>query len=405
MNQHARVTVTLTEAVAATKNARSDFQPDVHNHIPGSVLRGAVAAIWIRQLGPEITTTPEFARIFDGEGTFGPLHTLGSQPIPLSVQVHKYEPERTCQKLWWDAALGEIAEDCPDCRYPLEFSKGQSRGSVDFTTRIMTALSTDGVAKDGHLFRQKALRQDQRMHGWLYGEAVAALKLNDTPITSVLLGSRRSLRGSATVELEHDAVPEPVECIGNDIILRLASPGVFVDDFGLPSQVPNLIELTHVLGVKAINVDQHWTRWDEVGGWHAASGLPKPAERAVAAGSTYRVRCAEQPSETALRALMARGVGLRRREGFGALFRPEAPRAVRSWTGSVAPLRQRPQLLPAFRNRLDGLRRGTTDDAVFRRALENMRNAPDTYVQAFRTMLDITDADLYEKLLDFLEQG
>lgn len=405
MNEHARVTVTLNETVAPGKNARSDFRQDIHNHVPGSVLRGAVAAVWLRHLGRAAATTPEFIEIFDGEGSFGPLHSTASPPIPLSVRVHKYEPTPRCRQLWWDAALGDIAESCPRCESPLEFSKGQPRGTVDTTTRTMTALSTDGVALDGSLFSQAALSKGLRLQGWLHGKAVNAFCLDGSPVTSLLLGSRRSLRGSATVELDHDAVPDPVESVGNDIILRLAAPAVFVDDYGLPGMTPDPIELSEVLGVTALEVTSPaWTRWDEVGGWHAASGLPKPTERAVAAGSTYRVRCAEPPSEAARRTLMARGIGLRRREGFGALFRTEAPRGFAAWTGLVAPLRRRPELLPIFRNRLNALRRGGVNDAILHTALQKIHAEPD-YIQAFQTMLGITDADLYEHLLEFLERA
>ncbi|HEY6422287.1 MAG TPA: hypothetical protein VIY28_03370 [Pseudonocardiaceae bacterium] len=42
-------------------------------------------------------------------------------------------------------------------------------------------------------------------------------------------------------------------------------------------------------------------------------------------GSTYRVHCDRAPSAEALRALRVRGLGLRRREGFGALCPPLTP--------------------------------------------------------------------------------
>src|SRR5690606_9589214 len=205
-------------------------------------------------------------------------------------------------------------------------------GSLHTTPRTMTALSTDGVALDGSLFSQRALSTGLRLQGWLCGAAVRSLHLGGSPITELLLGSRRSLRGRATVEFDTEAVPEPVENEGNDVVLRLASPGVFVDDYGLPSAKPSSAELSEVLGVQVLDI-REWVRWEEAGGWHAASGLPKPVEQTVAAGSTYRVRCAEKPSDEALRHLMARGVGLRRREGYGALYAPTSPLGFAAFTG------------------------------------------------------------------------
>ncbi|WP_444543393.1 hypothetical protein, partial [Mangrovihabitans endophyticus] len=40
-----------------------------------------------------------------------------------------------------------------------------------------------------------------------------------------------------------------------------------------------------------------------VGGWHLASGLPKPTEQVAVAGSVYRLRCSSPPTSQALAAL------------------------------------------------------------------------------------------------------
>jgi CRISPR-associated protein Csx10 len=327
MSEHVRITVTLTQPVAAGRNVRADSRQDTHNHIPGSVLRGALAAAWIHRRGQEVTQLPEFLETFEGAGSFGPLHSEASLPVPLSVKRHKYAASENCRSEW-DAAYDEHATTCDECEDPLVFSKGQARGRVPLETRTTTALTAEGVARDGHLFTQSMLKEQARLSGWLHGPATRALFCGDEPIHTLSFGSRRSLRGSVTLAVDTTAEPDPVECVGQDVILRLAAPAAFCDDFGFPADQPDLRELSDVLGVEALEVVGAWTRWDEVGGWHAASGLPKPVERAVAAGSTYRIRCAEAPSPESRRTLAARGIGLRRREGFGALYvappRPEA---------------------------------------------------------------------------------
>lgn len=63
-------------------------------------------------------------------------------------------------------------------------------------------------------------------------------------------------------------------------------------------------------------------RWHTVGGWHLASGLPKSAEVAVAAGSTYLIEPPAPVPDDALAELGRRGLGLRRHEGFGDLAPP-----------------------------------------------------------------------------------
>ena len=123
------------------------------------------------------------------------------------------------------------------------------------------------------------------------------------------------------------------------LVIRLRSPGIFTDDQGRPSRDPNAAELDEVLGCQA-RVVRRWARWETVGGWHVASGLPKPAELAVAAGSTYLIEPSGPVPGDALAELGRRGLGLRRHEGFGDLAPPPrlAPgRRARAGRGNQAP--------------------------------------------------------------------
>ncbi|SFE27412.1 CRISPR-associated protein Csx10 [Actinopolyspora alba] len=406
MTQHALVTVRLEEPMVAGKNPRADSRQDSHNHVPGSVLRGALAAVWLREHGTEANTSPEFERVFEGEGSFGPLHYASSKPVPLSMLTHKYEPANTCKQLWWDQARGEKASHCPNdrCGSQLEESKGQPYGKVPSVDRTMVALSTDGVALDGSLYSQRAVQDGLLLRGWVYGDAVRALYPEGTAIESLLLGSRRSLRGEATVEVDTEAVPEPVELYGEEVVLRLAAPGAFVDEFGMPSATPDPDELSEQLGVSEVEIIDSWSRWEEAGGWHAASGLPKPVERVVSAGSTYRVRCAEPPTETARRRLMTRGIGLRRREGFGALYRCEPPWGISSFTGHAAALRAHPELVSRFQARLEEIRLDNADDSQFDDALRSTEY-DDRIHQAIQAVLTVKDAEIYEQILRYMEQN
>lgn len=406
MSNTAQVTVTLQEPVSTTRQARSDFRQDTHDHVPGAVLRGALAARWIQHHGEPSTTDSEFAEIFEGGGSFGPLHAHGGLPVPLSVARHKYEPGGECKQLWWDRALGETASRCADCDQKLEESKGQAKEAPEHVARTRVALDEHGVAQDGNLFVQNTLARTTELTGWLHGPAVRALHLDGEPIESLLLGAGRSVRGRATVRAETGAVPEPVEQDENLIVLRLASPGIFVDEFGLPADGPDGAEIAEVLGIGNAEVETSWTRWTEAGGWHIASGLPKPAERAVERGSTYRIRCSEPASKHARRTLMARGIGLRRREGFGALGSPPAaPIGPGVLVSTFAPLlgwKLLPRLLHQLRDRAESLRNGTVDDAKYRTALDNMEQKR---AAAFRKLLDLSDPRSYLDVLDYLENG
>lgn len=406
MSTTAQVTVTLQEPVSITRQVRSDFRQDTHDHVPGSVLRGALAARWIQHRGEPSTTDSEFTEIFEGGGSFGPLHAHGSLPVPLSVARHKYESGHKCKQLWWDRALGETASRCPDCDQKLEESKGQAKEAPEHAARTRVALDKHGVAQDGDLFVQNTLASTTKLTGWLHGPAVRALHLDGEPIESLLLGAGRSVRGRATVRADIDIDPNPVEQDGNIVVLRLASPGIFVDEFGLPADQPDGAEIAEALGVESAEVERPWTRWTEAGGWHIASGLPKPTERAVERGSTYRIRCSEPATEHARRTLMARGIGLRRREGFGALCRPPArplgPGALKSTFAPLVGWKLLPWLLDQLRNRVDSLRNGTVDDAKFDPALKNL--APEQ-ATALRNLLDLSDLRTYLDVLDYLENA
>ncbi|MEV6229056.1 type III-B CRISPR module-associated Cmr3 family protein [Saccharopolyspora shandongensis] len=405
----ARLTVTLDEPVAASRRFRTDFAHDAYDHIPGTVLRGALAAVWIRERGAPTDDSREFLDVFEGDGSFGPLHPAAGVPVPVSVQRHKYQhdPDK-CRRLWWDRALDEGAEVCDQCDQQLEPSKGEAMRSASCTTRTRVALDERGVAKEGQLFRQNSLAARTVLTGWVHGPAVRALHLDGQLIDVLQLGGRRSVQGGATLHADFDAEPEPVEQRENrdgtaDIILRLLAPGVFVDELGVPYHEPCLDEISDVLEVDVTKVVGSWIRWIEVGGWHAASGLPKPTERAVQAGSTYRIRCETPASEENRRKLMARGVGLRRREGFGALYTPQPPLPKHAWKGLVAPMRgddRHAADLDLLRAREDGVRQGAPDDTPFQHRLA----AGDDYAQRLRKLLSITDPDLYSSLVDYLEE-
>ncbi|MBF6189451.1 type III-B CRISPR module-associated Cmr3 family protein [Nocardia farcinica] len=319
-HRRALVTAILDQPAALGTGSRGDFRTDTHDHIPGSVLRGACAAAWIRAHGKPAANDPRFAEIFEGNGVFGPLHAQETLPLPLSTRVHKYRPEPGCRQVWWDRAYDATDETCADCGQELRDSKGEPTGEVARVTRVHAALDEYGVAEDEKLFETVALAAGTRLSGWVSGDAVAALYHERSPLTRLKLGGGRSTRGAARITIDPAARPEPLEIRADGhLILRSAAPAVFFDDYGFPTDRPSPAHLSALLGCPA-EVVEHWTRWTEIGGWHAASGLPKPVERAVAAGSTYLVALSATPASERLDMLRTNGIGARRREGFGALY-------------------------------------------------------------------------------------
>jgi CRISPR-associated protein Csx10 len=321
------------------------------------------------------------------------------------VWHHKYGPAEKCLKLWWDAAYEDSSPRCSKCGQRLEQSKGKPRTNAEELHRTRAALDLDGVARDGLLFRTDALADSQVFTGWVSGPAVEAFSPPGGAIEFLRLGGDRSTGGLASVQVDRTAQPDLLER-GEDksVVLRLAAPGIFIEDAGLPAKAPGAAELTEALGVDTATVADSWTRWGEAAGWHGASGLPKPTERCVTAGSTYLVQCDKAPSDDALRRLRVRGLGLRRREGFGALCPPIAlPVTLASLTSRLAALRAEndfAELVARLRDRTPLLEGQGTEDPCLAACLGQL---VDRSQDALRTFLEMDDVVLYRAALDFLE--
>ena len=337
----ARLTITLCQPAALGAGVRKTGVQHTTEYITGTVLRGALAARWIARHGPPRQDNPrreEFIRLFEGDVVFGPLLPGTAVPMPMSCWVHKYDPGSDCL-LWWDEALGshpahapgsppsdKADKVCPQCGEQLRRASGQLRtvrqGQLAAAVRTVedthVAIDDDGRAKDGMLFTRQRIDREQVFSGHLTGPGTD-LDLITNGVSRLWLGGRRSTAGQATLSIDHAwHPPAPEQPDDRQLILRLATPGIFIDNYCRPQLQPSDAELTRLLEVPAA-VTRCWMRWTQVNGWHAASGFPKPAERAAATGSTYVVTCAHPPSPQALARLAAQGIGLRRIEGYGAL--------------------------------------------------------------------------------------
>ena len=318
----ADVSLVLQQPTTVGVAARSDFLRATHRHIPGSVVRGAFAGAWLARHGSvpaEGRRRDEFVALFEGGVRFGPL-TAGVGYRPLSVVAHKYGPNDGCTITEVDLALDPNHDGrCPDCGARLEPKPGLV-DTVAVSRRISVAIGRDGVARPGELFARDTLQRGQTFLGELIADTSDLLDAL-TDLGPLRLGGRRTTHGGARPRIASRPAgsEESVEVRADGcLVLRLAGPAVLVDDEGRPRDRPSDGELERLLGVPA-SVEQCWSRWERVGGWHAASGLPKPDEAAVAAGTTFVVRTGAAVGEDVLARLRQRGLGLRRHEGFGHL--------------------------------------------------------------------------------------
>jgi CRISPR-associated protein Csx10 len=328
--------LTLQQPAQVGDRARKDFVLSTMEYIPGAVVRGAFAAAWLARHGVSKPGTPEhkqFLDLFEGGVRFGALFREGTEFMSLAVVGHKYDPDNACEIVDYDRAMSDDEPDttCGNnkCRSPIEQLRGLYGERDAPGRRTSVAIDEYGIARDGQLFTRELLQAGLRFRGTLTATPDQRAILNG--LGPIRIGGRRTTHGLAKVAITNAGTPPTAEeRPDGKLVIRLRTPGIFVDDYGRPARKPSDADLCAALGVPA-SVVNCWTRWDQAGGWHAASGLPKPQELTVAAGSTYLIQLQGHPErfvvETALAKLGANGLGLRRHEGFGDLAPPPSLRA------------------------------------------------------------------------------
>ena len=295
--------------------------------IPGAVLRGALATAWIRNHGiptSKNTKQAEFIELFEKTVRYSYLYGPGCKVIPLSVQCCKYKPLPGCSTFFLDDAEPSPSQPvqrlCGVCGGPLEASKGGV--TVDARAdRTRTQLTDDERAEEGNLFSRQVLSKGDSWKGQIAGLSQTLEPHLQTLVSEfVFLGGSKSTLGRAELSLSSSVDPSPpVERSDGRLLLRLTSPGIFLDSFGRPTMDLPMQEVASALGVEpgSISIERGWVRPTTVGGWHAASGLPKPTDWACSPGSTWLI--AGVPPGVNLSAITQRAYGFRLAEGHGTL--------------------------------------------------------------------------------------
>ena len=405
------ITLTLRQPAQIGDQPRAESVRRTLDYIPGTVVRGALAAAWLARNGVSKPGTPqrdEFLRLFEGPVRFGALLRAGTEFAPLSLMVHKYPATDSCAVPEYDrAVVGHAPRFCDDCGSPFEPQRVKLRGDAPGKKRrTSVSISESGVARSGQLFTRESLQAGQDFAGTLVAPEAADLEILRS-LGPIRVGGRRTTHGLAAVTIAESSAP-PSAQVRDDgkLVIRLRSPAIFTDRRGRPIPEPDQAELASVLGTAA-KVEERWARWEQVGGWHVASGLPKPAEIAVAAGSTYLISTERPVPQSTLTQLGERGLGLRRHEGFGDLAPPpvldggrqareELQRHRRRLLDEMAPLRGFPTLWPkSWPGLLTALRRHVSGDAQATTALRNLAERhPDARVgAALRRFLELSPED------------
>lgn len=347
---HFSYTLTPRSRVSAGRFAEVVNAKQVHSVIPGTTVRGALGAAWWSPTPsgyPAIAaadTDPTDRRDQDFDALFrhamrvnaavprvavGAAGGPGAAEVsavlrPMSATRCKYAGTPECPDgEWHDRAADPSLDLRCECGGTRDPGRGwdtepveQALSRLSLTVPTTRTALQGGVPVQDRLFTRPALVTEVVFVGTLVvtGERSALRAMLEWLQTDreVSVGGQRSTLGRCRWTCRETPAPEwPT----GDVAVRLRSPAILLDELGAPTT--DLVgavrdRLAEVDGGGSVS-EPSWTRPVVVAGWNGMAGLPKPEEYAVDAGSTVVVQGA---SALAVEAL-ARGLGVRQREGYG----------------------------------------------------------------------------------------
>lgn len=313
------VTARALQPVSIGRTNAKAFLTRTEPVVTGATLRGAFAAWWLRSR----TQDQHFRALFDGEVRFGPLLRDDCLLESLSVTECRYHRGQAHAR-YFDRAFN--TGDQPVCVGVPEPLKGRVRsrdgGAASLSITTSTAINPDtGTALDGSLLSRESNAKGSTFTGHIVGDAQLVALLGEK--VRLTLGGRSSVQGAVEVSIKASVAPRAT---ATPAVVRSLSPTILVDEAGRPSTDFAAALTQHGLTPQRVFAGRVTTEGS--GGWHAASGLPKPTDIALGAGSVAVV----DGSQADLDHLVSHGLGIRRAEGFGFLDFVTQP-----WTPTVAP--------------------------------------------------------------------
>lgn len=320
-----RLTVLTHQRVAAGTGGPRAQHIAAHSFVPGSVLRGALASVWITDHGGR---GEGFVELFEGPLRYSPALPAGSAVEPASRRWEKYPPKEGTNRRWFDDATkrcehGDGCGGCADSSAGWRQEHNGLRAGAVGLRRVITSTAIDrvnGSGAHGHLFSHTVLERNTVLCGAVRGpaHAIEALRGLLSDRLTVVLGGRGSVLGESVVLLDGPARPYPdPRIVPGTVRIILPGPTILVDDTGAPS--------TDLAGAvaTAVGVDrERVTAWSRPSvqpwaGWHAASDTRKPTDLALEGGAVAVITGLTTQETAACERLAAAGLGMRRAEGFG----------------------------------------------------------------------------------------
>lgn len=306
--------------------------------IPGSALRGALVARYLRQHpGQDLATAAQPRTLFlNGETCFLNGYPLDNEVIflPTPASFHCAKGESTpvydlSVEPREDNAWEPQAVSAPFCQITddqvLFYHPTKQINVHTQRDREKGRATTDS----GAVFRYEALAAGQAFTGVILCATAANADLLEPLLQGELLlggshnaGYGRVRIGAVKRIVGWREVPAPQADIppGGSLSLTLLSDAILRDTWGQPLPFVTAAWLSAQLGVPVIaDPTRTFARTSIVGGFNRKWGLPLPQMPAARAGSVYTFTAQATVPVTQLAALLKAGIGERRAEGFGRL--------------------------------------------------------------------------------------
>jgi CRISPR-associated protein Csx10 len=311
--------------------------------VPGSTLRGALAARWRGDRG-----SAEFRRSFlSGRVRFGYLYPAAGRraghPLPLSRHTCKLRPgEPPDGHGVVDLLERPEARRCRHCQGLLVPAGPGLSGVPEDEGRALVVSSHNRIDSDsqtvsrGGLFAYEVIPEGRSLRGYLRADdpedlavLLEGLGLRPDDLFELRVGRRKGVMGhlhchlgphtgtDGGVGLFPDAHPVPDEWpAGKAMRIDLLTPAIVRDEaLGFRGTL-----VPRDLGLDRERFDGAYAASEIVAGWNSAHRLPKSDELAIRAGSSYLLHRPPEGADQELRTLAAAaalGIGHRRTEGFG----------------------------------------------------------------------------------------
>lgn len=322
---------TLSPLVLAARGGVSHFT-DTRDYIRGTIILGMFAGRYITKHGLKANAHDDevFSEWFlHGPLSFGNAYIdsidhrgdeVRNDPIPLSIRLDKNNPTTAYQLLLTQTQNQTAAAG----------SYGRLQSTSLYRQGVKKALNyhhqhdpEKGIVKKGVFFNYESIAQGQSFTGDITGDekTLTAFK-QEFKKDGVLYVGRSKNTQYGKIKLEFISGPalrqQSVRVSGEQVLMTLRSPLILYNSSGFSTtNTDELLKLLRDIVNPSIQIDKAFIKAGVVENFLSVWKLKRPVENCFNEGSTFLLSGIGPEDGPTLDALIDRGLGERRKEGFG----------------------------------------------------------------------------------------